>query len=155
MEATTMSYRENTLNSVIPMKQSSICLFLACPFTKIVWRVIYFAYNIPAPSNITNMFGKWLNGVSKHGKARIRIGISALCWSIWTCRNDMVFNKQKSTNFLQVIRRAAHWIQLWALLLPEDQREDMVTGCNRLLTVVRDFFFQATGWRHISRISNG
>jgi hypothetical protein len=94
-------------------------LFLACPFAKILWRMIYFAYNIPAPSNITNMFGKWLNGVNKHDKARIRIGISALCWSIWTCRNDMVFNKQKSTNFLQVIRRAAHWIQLWALLLPE------------------------------------
>jgi hypothetical protein len=46
-------------------------LFLACPFAKILWRMIYFAYNIPAPSNITNMFGKWLNGVSKHDKTRI------------------------------------------------------------------------------------
>jgi hypothetical protein len=101
------------------------------------------------------MFGNWLNGVSKCDKARIRIGIAALCWSIWTSRNDMVFNKQKSTNFLQVIRRAAHWIHLWAFLLPEEQREHMDSGCNRLLTVAQDCFFRATGWRHISRLSNG
>jgi hypothetical protein len=101
------------------------------------------------------MFGNWLNGVKKLDKARIRIGISAICWSIWTSRNDIIFDKQKGTNFLQVIRRAAYWIQQWALLLPEDQRETMVTGCNRLLTVTQDFFFLATGWRHTSRLQNG
>jgi hypothetical protein len=51
-----------------------------------------------------------------------------------------VFDKQKGTNFLQVIWLAAHWIQSWSLLLP-DQREPMVTGCNRLLTVAHDFYF--------------
>jgi hypothetical protein len=130
-------------------------LFLNCPFAKIVWRMVYFAFNIPAPTSINNMFGNWLNGVSKCDKARIRIGIAALCWSIWTSRNDMVFNKQKSTNFLQVIRRAAHWIHLWAFLLPEEQREHMASGCNRLLMVAQDCFFRATGWRYISRLSNG
>jgi hypothetical protein len=39
--------------------------------------------------------GNWLNGVNKNGKAYIRIGISAIYWSIWTCRNDIIFNKQK------------------------------------------------------------
>jgi hypothetical protein len=127
-------------------------LFLSCPFARIIWRMLFFTYNIPPPTNITNMFGNWLNGVDKHDKARIRIGVSALCWSIWTCRNNIIFNNQKGTNFLQVIRLATHWIELWSLLLPEDQREPMVTGCNRLLTVAQDFYFQATGWRHISRL---
>jgi hypothetical protein len=86
-------------------------LFLACPFAKIVWQMIYLTYNIPPPSNITNMFGNWLNGVPKMDKANIRMGVSALCWAIWTSRNDLVFNKKKGTNFLQVIRRALHWIQ--------------------------------------------
>jgi hypothetical protein len=114
--------------------------------------MIYLTYNLPPPANVTNMFGNWLNGVNKQDKARIRIGISAVCWSIWTTRNGIIFNKQTGTNFLQVIRRATHWIQQWALLLPEDQRENMATGCNRLLTVTQDFFFQATGWRHTSRL---
>jgi hypothetical protein len=55
---------------------------------------------------------------------------------------------------LQVILRAAHWLQLWACLLPMDQRDTMVTGCNRLLEVTQDCYFLATGWRHISMDSS-
>ena len=117
--------------------------------------MIYFAYNIPPPANITNMFGNWLNGVKKADKHWIRIGVAAICWSFWSCRNDVVFNKQKGTKFLQVIRCAAYWIQLWAYLLPEDQRDNMVSGCKRLMMVARDCYFQATGWRHSRRIENG
>jgi hypothetical protein len=36
--------------------------------------MVYFTYNIPPPTNITNMFGNWLNGVDKTDKARIHIG---------------------------------------------------------------------------------
>jgi hypothetical protein len=81
------------------------------------------------------MFGDWLNGIPKADKARIRIGVSALCWSIWTGRNNTIFNKQKDTNFLQVIRLAAHWIHLWSYLLPVGQQELIAIGCNRLLMV--------------------
>lgn len=55
--------------------------------------MIYFTHNIPHPSNITNMFGNWLNGVHKIDKAKIRIGVSALCYAILTSRSDIVFNK--------------------------------------------------------------
>ena len=99
------------------------------------------------------MFENWLNGIDKNTKARIRIGVSALVWSIWNCRNNIVFNRKDSTKFLQVIHMAVHWIQLWRFMLPEDQRELMVAGCNRLLTVAQDFFYQAT-WRPINRIQD-
>jgi hypothetical protein len=32
-------------------------LFLACDFAKIIWRMVYIAYNISPLTNITNMFG--------------------------------------------------------------------------------------------------
>ena len=73
--------------------------------------MMFFAFDITPPTNITNMFGNWLHGVDKQNKSRIRIGVSALCWAIWNTRNDFVFNKQNGTNFLQVIRRATCWIQ--------------------------------------------
>jgi hypothetical protein len=107
-------------------------LLISCPFARIVWRMVYFTYNIPPPTNITNMFGNWLNRVDKTDKVRIRIGVSALYWSIWTCQNNFVFNKHIGTNFLQVIRMTAHWIQLWSLFLLEDQQEPIVTRYNRL-----------------------
>ena len=114
-------------------------LFISCPFAKLIWRVVFCTYNIPPPTNVTNMFGNWLRGVdqkTKWGvdqktKNRIRIGVSAICWSIWNCRNDIVFNRKDKFHVLQVIHTAVHWIQLWAFLLPSDQRELMAAGCSR------------------------
>jgi hypothetical protein len=44
---------------------------------------------MPPPTNITNMFGNWLNGVQKKDKARRRTGVSALCCSIWNCKQNL------------------------------------------------------------------
>jgi hypothetical protein len=40
--------------------------------------MVYFAYNIPPPSSITNIFGNWLKGVQKKDKGRICIGVSVV-----------------------------------------------------------------------------
>jgi hypothetical protein len=74
-------------------------LFLSCPFARLIWWIIFFMYNIPPPTNITNNFGNWLSGIDKMTKARICFGVSALCRSIWTCRNDIIFNITKYTFF--------------------------------------------------------
>jgi hypothetical protein len=118
-------------------------LFIQCPFAKILWRIVYFAYDLSPPTNITNIFDNWLNGVDKHSKERIHIGFSALVWSIWRCRNNIVFNNKKSFNILQVIHMVVHWVQLWALLLPQAQRDAMDTGCTHLLTVAQDILSRA------------
>ena len=96
-------------------------LFISCPFAKAVWRVVHFTFSIVPPANVTNMFGNWLNGIDKKTKARIRIGVCAIVWAIWNCRNDVIFNHVAIPNFLQVIYRALSSIQLWSFLLPVDQ----------------------------------
>ena len=101
-------------------------LFILCPFARLIWRVVFCTYNIPPPTNVTNMFGNWLNGIDKKTKARIRIGVSAICWSIWKCRNDMGFNRKTNFYVLQVINMAAYWIQLWATLLSSRSEERRV-----------------------------
>jgi hypothetical protein len=40
-------------------------LFIQCPFAKLVWQVVHFTYNIPPPTNIKNIFGRWLIGIDK------------------------------------------------------------------------------------------
>jgi hypothetical protein len=40
-------------------------LFIRCPFAKMVWQVVHFTFNIPPPTNIKNLFGRWLNGIDK------------------------------------------------------------------------------------------
>jgi hypothetical protein len=43
-----------------------------------------------------------LTGMDGKTKAKICIGISAICWSIWNCRNDIVFNSKGSFDFFQL-----------------------------------------------------
>jgi hypothetical protein len=128
-------------------------LFISCPFAKLVWRVVQFTFNIEPPTSVTNMFGNWLNGIGRRVKARIRVGVCAIVWAIWNCRNDVVFNKTSSPNFMQVIYRATYWIHMWSYLLPVDQREHMDFGCTRLMAVVRAIFNQG-GWSRPIRIQD-
>ena len=133
------------------MPESIDHLFITCELARLVWRVVYFTFNISAPVNVTNMFGNWFNVVPKKIKAHIRIGVCAVLWAIWNYCNDVIFNKFVNTNFLQVMHRAAYWINLWSFLLPADQRGSMDTGCTRLMTVVRAISNQ-DGWQHANRL---
>jgi hypothetical protein len=56
---------ENLLNRVISIKK-----------LKLGGKTgIYSTFNIPPPSNITNMFGNWFNGVDRASKDQFRTGI--------------------------------------------------------------------------------
>jgi hypothetical protein len=57
-------------------------------------------------SNVTNMFSNWHKGIESSVKGRIRVGVCALVWAIWNYQNDVVFNKTKTSNCVQVIYRA-------------------------------------------------
>uniref|UniRef100_A0A8I6WC46 Reverse transcriptase zinc-binding domain-containing protein n=1 Tax=Hordeum vulgare subsp. vulgare TaxID=112509 RepID=A0A8I6WC46_HORVV len=115
-------------------------LFLDCPLAKLLWRTIHIAFNVIPPTCINSMFTTWLNGVDVQLSRLIRIGICALLWAIWNTRNDIIFNGQKFTNFLQVIFRATSWIRTWSSLSLVDNRELMGIGCNRWETAARVIF---------------
>jgi hypothetical protein len=57
-------------------------LFIRCTFSKLVWRVVHFTFNLPPPTNVKKLFGNWLNGLDKHTKLHVRIGLCAIMWAI-------------------------------------------------------------------------
>jgi hypothetical protein len=46
-------------------------LFIDCSLAKLLWHTVNFTYDLPPPTNITNIFGNWLNGVDRQSKAFI------------------------------------------------------------------------------------
>jgi hypothetical protein len=126
-------------------------LFLKCPLAKLLWRTIHVAFNVSPPNSINTLFGTWLNGVEPITAGHIRIGVCALLWAIWNCRNDMIFNRQTLIIFLQVIYRATAWIRTWSLLSHVEAKELMAIGCNRWETVARDTY-NRFGWRSNNRL---
>ena len=71
-------------------------LFYECRFARFVWCIIQVATGLFPPRGVSNMFGNWLRGIRKDLKSLILLGAATICWSLWLCRNDVVFNKKKN-----------------------------------------------------------
>jgi hypothetical protein len=63
-----------------------------------------FFFGLSILRSVKHVFGSCLLGVtSKIKKNMIFTGVAALCWAIWTSRNDLVFDKTPMVTYLQVM----------------------------------------------------
>jgi hypothetical protein len=53
--------------------------------------------------NALRLFGSWRHEIPNNWKPIALLGAKTLCWSIWLCRNDLVFEKKNFYSSLQVI----------------------------------------------------
>ena len=118
-----------------------------------VWWVVKCAFDLDPPVSMANMFGNWLDGIPKLLKSQLLVGVSALCWSIWLYRNDVVFDNKNLTNPLQVILLSGSWLNAWAMLQKTNQKENMLAGSQRLEFVAKQIL-KFRGWRLSHRICN-
>jgi hypothetical protein len=129
-------------------------LFVACQLATIMWRIVQVSFNITPPIDFFHMFNGWLNGINKKLMYKILVGASALCWSIWLSRNDMVVNNTRAVTPMQVIFRATHWIRFWALLQKEDEQPHVIQG-DRVLETTSMEIFSTNRWSFSYRIDVG
>jgi hypothetical protein len=80
-------------------------LFLECHFAKFIWRAIQFTFNIEIPTSVVHMFNGWANSAGPQLRKFLLIGASALCWAMWTIRNNIVFDNSPLTTYMQVFCR--------------------------------------------------
>jgi hypothetical protein len=80
-------------------------LFFDCYLARNIWRVIFFALHIDRPYSINHVMGAWESNKGTAHKKKLLIGIAAMFWSIWLCRNDVIFNHKLVQSFMQVIFR--------------------------------------------------
>ena len=128
-------------------------LFFDCPLARVLWRTVQIAFNITPPNSVGTLFGTWLDGIESDTARHIRVGVCALLWAIWNCRNDLAFNRITTIHFLQVVFHATALIRMWSLLTLTEARERLVTGSVRWEMVARDIFNQF-GWRSCNRIGS-
>ena len=114
---------------------------------------VYAAWGLPKLSSVSNIFGNWLNGIPKDYKPLVLVGAAALCWSIWRCRNEVVFDNKKHS-FLQVIFATTHWLRTWAILQWLSSQDTLVAASHFLAQVAKDFFARVHGWQSSLRIDS-
>ena len=74
-------------------------LFLDFHYERMIWRIIFYATGLTPPRSIGHKI-----------RDLIWVGVAAVCWAIWRCRNDIIFNKCKVNSILQVIR-GMYWLR--------------------------------------------
>ena len=125
-------------------------LFFQCKFASSIWSAIQIGSTLYPPRSVSNIFGSWLNGVDPRFKMRIRMGVIAVIWSLWLCRNDKIFNN-KVVSFMQVIYWCTATIRSWLPLQRVEHRDLVSEAVARLETVAREVF-SLNGWQHDLRI---
>ena len=136
-----------TANSVVfvtKMRQLSTCFF-QCRFARAVWSIIQVASGLSQLHSVSSMFGSWLCGLSKELKSLALLGAAATCWSLWLCRNDLVFEKKRSSSPLQVIYSIIYWFRTQAILQKPTSQDLVVAATQQLARVTKKFFTQAHG----------
>jgi hypothetical protein len=92
--------------------------------------------NLNQPRSISHWFGTWLNNQPKNMKGLIWVGTTALCWAIWRCRNNVIFNKMKTNSIMQVIFRGAYGLRFWPQLQCDEQAKNTLTLLSKKLEVI-------------------
>ena len=85
-------------------------------------------------------------------KLFIRIGMIAVIWSLWLCRNDKVFS-DKNASLMQVIYRCTATLYLWSYVHRVEHRDLFMEVCIRLEDALRDTF-TLHRWQHNLRIGH-
>jgi hypothetical protein len=75
-------------------------LLFDCHHAKQIWRIVYLATGLSPPKTVSHMFGNWLHFLDYNMKKITMTGVAALCWAIWRCRNDIIFNNTKYSSFM-------------------------------------------------------
>ena len=99
-----------------------------------VWQSYKFTslvYKTPTqPHSVSSMFGSWLCGLSKELKLLALLGAAAMYWSLWLCRNDLVFEMKHTYFPLQVIYLIIYWLRTRAVL-QKPTSQDLVVAVSR------------------------
>ena len=125
-------------------------LFFQCKFARSTWSIIQIASNLYLPTSVANIFDHWLDGISNRFKMLLRKGAYALLWSLWLCRNDLVFN-DKNASPLHAIFRCTHSLRTWSMLQRAEVQPLFKAVCTRLEQVAMEVFTQHE-WQHNLRI---
>jgi hypothetical protein len=120
-------------------------LFLDCLYAKFLWRAIHILFGILPPQSIDDLFNRCSKMASNKHNSLLLTTTSALCWTVWITRNEVVFDKCRPKYFLQVLFRGTHWLRQWTKLQWHDDRRDQLIIAGQHLETSALHFFGSNG----------
>ena len=86
--------------------------FLLESFHLLVYHICWVLGWMVFPWSLENKY----NVVYFKKRKQMLVGAAAICWALWSSRNDAVFSQKFPNSYLQVIFRETHWTRYWSQL---------------------------------------
>jgi hypothetical protein len=97
---------------------------------KVVWGFLAICFDQKVrPSSYEVFWQKALVG----GEKVYMLGLSAICWAIWTARNKTCFEKIRIKGPNEIIFSACFFMKFWAGLYPDDAQEIIKKGVQSMI----------------------
>ncbi|KAF7048735.1 hypothetical protein CFC21_057433 [Triticum aestivum] len=74
----------------------------------------------------------WCYAYFPNGEIFYTVGIAALCWAIWTCRNGVTFESKRLQTPFECYFSMCAFLGYWAGLLKQEDAVDLRTGVDML-----------------------
>lgn len=68
-----------------------IICFFQYSATRLIWGLMKCAFSLNSTPVMTDVFGRWIKGFSKHDKQLVLVGVATMFWMTWRCRGDIIF----------------------------------------------------------------
>ena len=98
------------------------------------------------------MLGNWLQNFNAQEAFPILTGTAALCWAIWRCRNDIIFDNVKHSFFMHVIFKGTYWLRFWSMLQHKETTKDLFMKVGTSLEIIALEIFASHRWKRNNRL---
>ncbi|XBH99326.1 hypothetical protein VPH35_128690 [Triticum aestivum] len=113
-------------------RETSKHLFFTCPVARVIWRTVGCVLGTyTCPNNIWQYFS-WCYVFLPDGGKFYPFVLAAVCWAIWNCRNQAIFEQKELKTPFAVIYSACGFISYWAGMMTGADREAMERGAKML-----------------------
>ena len=84
------------------------------------------------------------------------VGVSAVLWTLWKCRNDVIFERKRINDPLGTVKLICNWILDWSILhIKVPERRILQLGTKVVERVASEIFKASQGWRlGVPRLEN-
>ena len=112
--------------------ETSQHLFFTCPIARVTWRSVACMLGTDLCPNSLWQAYSWCYVYFSDGEVFYTVGIAALCWAIWTCRNGATFESKHLKTPFECCFSMCAFLCYWAGLLKEEDRVKLQAGVKRL-----------------------
>jgi hypothetical protein len=103
--------------------ESSIHLFFECPVAKATWGIVAISLGHTSHPCSYEQFWRWVTMALPGGDDFYMLGVAAICWATWKCRNRVCFDKKPIKNPDGIIFSACAFMKYWTSLYPEEAQQ--------------------------------